>query len=70
MRDVKFSDIKVLVEFMYKGEINIDHVSAIIINKWSFCVSYALEENSRSASRIFVPSVKTRKENLRLSIKI
>lgn len=27
MRDVKFSDIKVLVEFMYKGEINIDHVS-------------------------------------------
>ena len=26
MRDVKFSDIKVLVEFMYKGEINIDHV--------------------------------------------
>ncbi|XP_011502448.1 PREDICTED: uncharacterized protein LOC105365882 isoform X2 [Ceratosolen solmsi marchali] len=25
MRDVKFSDIKVLVEFMYKGEINIDH---------------------------------------------
>jgi len=28
MRDVKFSDIKVLVEFMYKGEINIDHVSA------------------------------------------
>jgi len=29
MRDVKFSDIKVLVEFMYKGEINIDHVSAM-----------------------------------------
>ncbi|XP_023245723.1 uncharacterized protein LOC106639973 isoform X4 [Copidosoma floridanum] len=25
MRDVKFADIKVLVEFMYKGEINIDH---------------------------------------------
>ncbi|XP_032458094.1 modifier of mdg4 isoform X3 [Nasonia vitripennis] len=25
MRDVKFSDIKVLVEFMYKGEINIEH---------------------------------------------
>ncbi|XP_076294196.1 uncharacterized protein LOC143215710 isoform X2 [Lasioglossum baleicum] len=25
MRDVKFSDIKILVEFMYKGEINIDH---------------------------------------------
>lgn len=31
MRDVKFSDIKVLVEFMYKGEINIDHVSGISI---------------------------------------
>lgn len=31
MRDVKFSDIKVLVEFMYKGEINIDHVSAHFI---------------------------------------
>lgn len=30
MRDVKFSDIKVLVEFMYKGEINIDHVSKIL----------------------------------------
>ncbi|XP_015185049.1 PREDICTED: uncharacterized protein LOC107070974 [Polistes dominula] len=25
MRDVKYSDIKVLVDFMYKGEINIDH---------------------------------------------
>ncbi|XP_046623326.1 uncharacterized protein LOC124306598 isoform X5 [Neodiprion virginianus] len=25
MRDVKFADIKVLVDFMYKGEINIDH---------------------------------------------
>lgn len=31
MRDVKFSDIKVLVEFMYKGEINIDHVSIILL---------------------------------------
>lgn len=33
MRDVKFSDIKVLVEFMYKGEINIDHVSVTISYK-------------------------------------
>lgn len=29
MRDVKFSDMRVLVDFMYKGEINIDHVSLI-----------------------------------------
>lgn len=27
MKDVKFVDIKCLVEFMYKGEINVDHVS-------------------------------------------
>ncbi|KAL0121987.1 hypothetical protein PUN28_007054 [Cardiocondyla obscurior] len=33
MRDVKFSDIKVLVEFMYKGEINIDHVSVTTFYK-------------------------------------
>ncbi|XP_011693349.1 PREDICTED: protein bric-a-brac 1-like [Wasmannia auropunctata] len=33
MRDVKFSDIKVLVEFMYKGEINIDHVSVVATSR-------------------------------------
>lgn len=27
MKDVKYVDIKCLVEFMYKGEINVDHVS-------------------------------------------
>lgn len=27
MRDCKFSDIKSLIEFMYKGEINVEHVS-------------------------------------------
>lgn len=26
MKDVKYVDIKCLVEFMYKGEINVDHV--------------------------------------------
>jgi hypothetical protein len=31
LKDVKFTDIKALVEFMYKGEINIDHVSKIYI---------------------------------------
>jgi hypothetical protein len=31
LKDVKFTDIKALVEFMYKGEINIDHVSKICI---------------------------------------
>lgn len=26
MKDAKFSDIKCLVEFMYRGEINVEHV--------------------------------------------
>lgn len=29
LKDVKFSDIKALVQFMYKGEINVDNVSII-----------------------------------------
>lgn len=31
LKDVKFMDIKALVEFMYKGEINIDHVSEMYL---------------------------------------
>lgn len=31
LKDVKFSDIKALVEFMYKGEINVDNVSDFIL---------------------------------------
>ena len=27
LKDVKFSDIKALVQFMYKGEINVENVS-------------------------------------------
>lgn len=27
MKDCKFDDIKCLIEFMYKGEINVEHVS-------------------------------------------
>lgn len=27
MKDAKFSDVKYLIEFMYKGEINVEHVS-------------------------------------------
>jgi hypothetical protein len=27
MKDAKFTDIKCLIEFMYKGEINVEHVS-------------------------------------------
>lgn len=27
LKDVKFEDIKALVEFMYKGEINVENVS-------------------------------------------
>lgn len=30
MKDVKYVDIKCLVEFMYKGEINVEHVSTPI----------------------------------------
>lgn len=41
MRDVKFSDIKVLVEFMYKGEINIDHVS----DQSEFSITYNRNAN-------------------------
>lgn len=29
MKDCKFDDIKCLIEFMYKGEINVEHVSAM-----------------------------------------
>lgn len=29
MRDCKFEDIKCLLEFMYKGEINVEHVSSM-----------------------------------------
>lgn len=29
MKDCKFADIKCLIEFMYKGEINVEHVSRI-----------------------------------------
>lgn len=32
MKDVKYVDIKCLVEFMYKGEINVDHVSIQIFH--------------------------------------
>lgn len=28
MKDAKFNDIKILVDFMYKGEINVEHVRA------------------------------------------
>lgn len=31
MKDIKYIDIKCLVEFMYKGEINVDHVSNIVV---------------------------------------
>lgn len=31
MRDCKFADVKCLIEFMYKGEINVEHVSAMPI---------------------------------------
>jgi hypothetical protein len=34
MKDVKYVDIKCLVEFMYKGEINVDHVSSILHKFW------------------------------------
>lgn len=27
MKDCKFEDIRCLIEFMYKGEINVEHVS-------------------------------------------
>lgn len=31
LKDVKFVDIKALVEFMYKGEINVENVSLTVI---------------------------------------
>jgi BTB/POZ domain len=30
LKDVKYDDIKALVEFMYRGEINIEQVSVFI----------------------------------------
>lgn len=30
LKDVKFDDIKALVEFMYKGEINVENVSIYV----------------------------------------
>lgn len=36
LKDVKFMDIKYLVEFMYKGEINVEHVSSPLdlVERW------------------------------------
>lgn len=31
LKDVKFSDIQALVSFMYKGEINVEHVRTYLI---------------------------------------
>lgn len=31
MKDVTFADVKCLIEFMYKGEINVEHVSYIMV---------------------------------------
>lgn len=36
MKDVKFVDIKCLVEFMYRGEINVEHVSINSLNTQIF----------------------------------
>lgn len=42
LKDVKFMDIKYLVEFMYKGEINVEHVSFFA---WHFSSFQFHEEN-------------------------
>lgn len=42
LKDVKFTDIKALVEFMYKGEINIDHVSEIYFKLTCYILNYII----------------------------
>jgi hypothetical protein len=42
LKDVKFTDIKALVEFMYKGEINIDHVSEIYFSGTYYNLNYII----------------------------
>lgn len=44
MKDCKFADIKCLIEFMYKGEINVEHVSNqlstnILMTNKKYCTS-------------------------------
>lgn len=36
MKDCKFDDIRCLIEFMYKGEINVEHVSVELYHKLLF----------------------------------
>lgn len=52
MRDCKFSDVKSLIEFMYKGEINVEHVSRFIASIktlfWSNILWHRTQENLAS----------------------
>lgn len=41
MKDCKFEDIRCLIEFMYKGEINVEHVS--------ICVKFSTQSELDSA---------------------
>lgn len=35
MKDVTFADVKSLIEFMYKGEINVEHVSVALAERFN-----------------------------------
>lgn len=43
LKDVKYADIKALVEYMYKGEINVDNVS-------TFKIFYGTENGNEKKS--------------------
>ncbi len=46
LKDVKFADIKYLVEFMYKGEINVEHVSKKKLGKTILRLKFLLLQNN------------------------
>lgn len=40
MKDAKFADVKCLIEFMYKGEINVEHVRLNFINFFFLSIKF------------------------------
>lgn len=50
MKDVTFADVKCLIEFMYKGEINVEHVSTIVFNSYGIFEKKSVFDQANLAS--------------------
>lgn len=55
MKDCKFEDIRCLIEFMYKGEINVEHVSILLLfaNDLRFLINLLKLSNSANSFLFF-----------------